>query len=88
MNDNTVVPVIVHYIKDTPIGLVVSQVHEIIQVSTHLHIANPPQKGLLGCVSLGDQVINVLDLPEILMMRSLQENSKEYPAVIDMDMTI
>lgn len=87
-DDNTVVPVIVHYIKDIPIGLVVSQVHEIIQVSTHLHIANPPQKGLLGCVSLGDQVINVLDLPEILMMRSLQENSKEYPAVIDMDMTV
>jgi two-component system chemotaxis sensor kinase CheA len=82
-----VFPVIVHYIKDTPIGLVVSQIHEIIHVSTHLHIANPPQKGLLGCVSLGDQIINVLDLPEILMMRSLQENSKEYPAVIDMDLT-
>lgn len=87
-DDNTVIPVIVHYIKDIPIGLVVSQVHEIIQVSTHLHIANPPQKGLLGCVSLGDQVINVLDLPEILMMRILQENSKEYPAVIDLDMNV
>ncbi|MEI8401427.1 MAG: chemotaxis protein CheA [Alcaligenaceae bacterium] len=87
MGDNTIIPVIVHYIKDIPIGLVVSRVHEIIQVSTQLHIANPPQKGLLGCVSLGDQVINVLDLPEILMMRSLQENSKEYPAVIDMDLT-
>jgi two-component system chemotaxis sensor kinase CheA len=85
-DNNAVVPVIVHYIKDIPIGLVVSQVHEIIHVSTHLHIANPPQKGLLGCVSLGDRIINVLDLPEILMMRSLQENSKEYPAVIDMDL--
>jgi hypothetical protein len=27
----------------------------------------------------------VVDLQEILMMRNLQENSKEYPAVIDMD---
>jgi two-component system chemotaxis sensor kinase CheA len=88
IDNNAVLPVIVHYINDVPIGLVVSQVHEIIHVSTRLHIANPPQKGLLGCVSLGDQVINVLDLPEILMMRSLQENSKEYPAVIDMDMTV
>ena len=26
-----------------------------------------------------------IDLQEILMMRNLQENSKEYPAVIDMD---
>ena len=83
--EDEVIPVIVHYTNGIPVGLVVSQVHDIIHVSKNLHEANPPQKGLLGCVSLNDQVINVIDLQEILMMRNLQENSKEYPAVIDMD---
>ena len=85
--EDEVIPVIVHYTNDIPVGLVVSQVHDIIHVSKNLHEANPPQKGLLGCVSLNDQVINVIDLQEILMMRNLQENSKEYPAVIDMDLS-
>jgi two-component system chemotaxis sensor kinase CheA len=83
--EDEVIPVIVHYTNGIPVGLVVSQVHDIIHVSKNLHEANPPQKGLLGCVSLNDQVINVIDLQEILIMRNLQENSKEYPAVIDMD---
>jgi len=86
-SEDDVIPVIVHYTNGIPIGLVVSQVHDIIHVSKNLHEANPPQKGLLGCVSLNDQVINVIDLQEILMMRNLQENSKEYPAVIDMDLS-
>jgi two-component system chemotaxis sensor kinase CheA len=86
-NEDDVIPVIVHYTNGIPVGLVVSQVHDIIHVSKNLHEANPPQKGLLGCVSLNDQVINVVDLQEILMMRNLQENSKEYPAVIDMDLS-
>ncbi|MBU3541548.1 chemotaxis protein CheA [Polynucleobacter sp. UB-Tiil-W10] len=83
--EDEVIPVIVHYTNGLPVGLVVSQVHDIIHVSKNLHEANPPQKGLIGCVSLNNQVINVIDLQEILMMRNLQENSKEYPAVIDMD---
>ncbi len=87
LGEDDVIPVIVHYTKDIPIGLVVSQVHDIIHVSKNLQEANPPQKGLLGCVSLDDQVINVIDLQEILMMRNLQENSKEYPTVIDMDLS-
>jgi len=85
INEDNSIPVIVHRSKGVTVGLVVSQVLDIIYVSKNLHQASPPQKGLLGCVSLSDQVINVLDLEEILMMRNLHENSKEYPAVIDMD---
>ena len=85
LGEDSVIPVIVHYANNIPIGLVISQVHDIIHVSKNLQEANPPQKGLLGCVPLGDQVINVIDIQEILMMRNLQENSKEYPTVIDMD---
>jgi hypothetical protein len=34
---------------------------------------------------MGEKVINVIDLQEILMMRNLQEHQKTYPEVIDMD---
>ena len=87
-SEDAVIPVIVHYTNGIPVGLVVSQVHDIIHASKKLHEVNPPQKGLLGCVSLNDKVINVVDLQEILMMRNLQENSKEYPVIIDMDLSL
>ena len=77
--------VIVHYVNQMPIGLVVSQVHDIIHVPKKLQAANPPQRGLAGCVLMGEKVINVIDLQEILMMRNLQEHQKTYPEVIDMD---
>jgi two-component system, chemotaxis family, sensor kinase CheA len=77
--------VIVHYVNQMPIGLVVSQVHDIIHVPKKLQAANPPQRGLAGCVLMGEKVINVVDLQEILMMRNLQEHQKTYPEVIDMD---
>ena len=85
--DSTTQPlsVIVHYVNQMPIGLVVSQVHDIIHVPKKLQKANPPQRGLSGCVLMGDKVINVIDLQEILMMRNLQEHQKTYPEVIDMD---
>ncbi len=85
--DSTTQPlsVIVHYFNQMPIGLVVSQVHDIIHVPKKLQKANPPQRGLAGCVLMGDKVINVIDLQEILMMRNLQEHQKTYPEVIDMD---
>jgi two-component system chemotaxis sensor kinase CheA len=88
VNPNTTIPVIVHYINDIPLGLVVSQVHDIIHLPKQLQDANPPQKGLIGCASLGDQVINVIDLQEILMIRNLHDNSKKYPEVIDMDLSV
>jgi two-component system chemotaxis sensor kinase CheA len=85
--DSTTQPlsVIVHYVNQMPIGLVVSQVHDIIHVPKKLQAANPPQRGLAGCVLMGEKVINVIDLQEILMMRNLQEHQKTYPEVIDMD---
>jgi two-component system chemotaxis sensor kinase CheA len=85
--DSTTQPlsVIVHYVNQMPIGLVVSQVHDIIHVPKKLQAANPPQRGLAGCVLMGEKVINVVDLQEILMMRNLQEHQKTYPEVIDMD---
>jgi hypothetical protein len=45
----------------------------------------PPQRGLIGAALLGDKVINVLDLEEIMMLRNLQSktNVNSYPEVIE-----
>jgi two-component system chemotaxis sensor kinase CheA len=75
--------VIVHYYKDLPVGLVVAQVHDIILVPKKLHEANPPQQGLLGCVSMGEKIINVIDVSEILMMSRMDQTNR-YPQIIEM----
>lgn len=77
---------IVHYVKDVPVGLVVGQVQDIIYVPATFHKTEPPQRGLHGCVVLGDRIINVIDLQEILVMYSLPESSNIYPQTIDMVM--
>jgi len=45
----------------------------------------PRQRGLMGCVLLDDQVINVIDLMEILKLRSLNDNETPRQSVIDME---
>ncbi len=81
------ISVIVHYVNDLPIGLVVSQVHDIIHVSKKLHEPSPPQRGLLGCASLAENVINIIDVQEILMMSQLGEEQTQYPDVIEMSVS-
>ena len=84
-NEGELLSVIVHYVNKLPIGLVVNKVHDIIHASKKLHDANSPQKGLLGCITLNETIINVIDINHILIMRDLQENAKERTAAIDMD---
>ena len=77
-------PVIVHYVNNKPIGLVVSQVQDIMQVSGVLHRSDPPQRGLNGCVVSNDRIINIIDLQEIIMLYTLPERASTYPQTIDM----
>jgi two-component system chemotaxis sensor kinase CheA len=77
--------VITHQMNQIPVGLVVSKVHDIIYVPNMTHETNPRQRGLMGCVLLNDKVINVIDLKEILMARSLQDNEMPRQSIIDMD---
>jgi two-component system chemotaxis sensor kinase CheA len=58
--------IIVHYAGGSPIGLVVSQIHDIIYVPDQLNLISPPQQGLLGCAIIDDRVINVIDVDGIL----------------------
>ena len=77
------VPVLICRYRDSLYGLVVKQVTDIIEVPAKLHELATPQKGLNGSIIFNDQVINVLDLEEVLIMHNMQEESGEYPQVID-----
>ncbi len=68
--------IIVHYAGGLPIGLVVNQIHDIVYVPDQLNIFSPPQKGLLGCAIIDDQVINVIDVEGILDAHNNRNNSK------------
>ena len=76
---------ITHYINQQPVGLVVNQVHDIINIPKMTFETGPRQRGLMGCVLLDDQVINVIDLMEILKLRSLNDNETPRQSVIDME---
>ncbi len=76
-------PVLTCQYRDRLYGLVVKQVTDIIEVPAKLHELSSPQRGLSGCIIYNDQVINVLDLEEVLIMHNIQEESNEYPQVID-----
>ena len=82
------ISVIVHNAQDVPIGLVVSQIHDIINTSKDLHAAIPAQKGLLGCVSLGESVINVINVDEILAMHRMTYVKTQYSVVAELSETL
>lgn len=77
------VPVLICRYRDGLYGLMVKQVTDIIEVPAKLHELATPQKGLNGSIIYNDQVINVLDLEEVLIMHNIQEESGEYPQIID-----
>ena len=79
------ISVIVHMSNQHPVGLVVDQIHDIAQVPKKLFALTPPQRGLAGAALMGEKVINVLDLEEIMMLRNLQneDNPSHYPEVIE-----
>jgi two-component system chemotaxis sensor kinase CheA len=79
------ISVIVHISNGQPIGLVVDQIHDIVQVPKKLFSLSPPQRGLVGAALMGEKVINVLDLDEIMMLRNLEDDEKDelYPDVIE-----
>ncbi len=72
--------IIVHYSNGLPIGLVVNQIHDIVYVPDQLNILSPPQRGLLGCAIIDDQVINVIDVDGVLEAHN-NRNSIKAPSL-------
>lgn len=60
--------VIVHYHKGEPLGLIVHQIHDIVRLSDVVTRINPPILGILGNTIYHDEVIAILDLPQVLSL--------------------
>lgn len=72
--------VIVHYHDGQPLGLVVSHIHDIVEIASEIVLILPPQKGLIGSAIHGDQVVSILNVEEILR---LSANSMHYTRLED-----
>lgn len=58
--------VIVHYHEGQPLGLVVSHIHDIVEIASEIVLILPPQRGLIGSAIHGNQVVSILNVEEIL----------------------
>lgn len=63
--------VIVHYQQGQALGLVVAQIHDIVNIAPEITLVSPPQRGIVGSAILGDQVLGILDMQEILRLSQL-----------------
>ena len=62
------VPVVVHHHAGQAMGLVVQRIHEIVTVPSDIVLLTPPQRGFLGTAIVDDQVVSILDVPDILAL--------------------
>lgn len=59
-------PVIVHYHEGQPVGFIVKQVHNIVNVPSQVVMVSQPQRGILGSVIVNDSVMSILNVEEVL----------------------
>jgi len=63
--------VIVHYHEDRPIGFVVNSIRDIVEISSEIVLISPRQQGIMGSAILGESVVSILDVQEILRLNQL-----------------
>jgi two-component system chemotaxis sensor kinase CheA len=60
------ISVIVHYHNDQPLGFVVKQIHDIVQIPNNIVGSTPPQPGVLGSTILKGNVVSILNIEDII----------------------
>ncbi len=60
------ISVIVHYHNDQPLGFVVKQIHDIVQIPQDIVGSTPPQPGVLGSTILKGNVVSILNIEDII----------------------
>lgn len=60
--------VIVHYHQGQPLGLVVERIHDIVHIAPEIILVSPRQQGMVGNAIVGEQVLSILDMQEILRL--------------------
>ena len=63
---------VIYFSKQGPLGLIVQEIDQIVELPKELHRTSPLQFGLLGMAFLGDRLVNVLNMPELLQLEILQ----------------
>jgi two-component system chemotaxis sensor kinase CheA len=67
--------VIVHYQAERPIGFVVNSIRDIVEISSEIVLISPRQQGIQGSAILGDSVVSILDVQEILRLNQLERSN-------------
>jgi len=62
------VTVIVHYNNGVPVGFVVKYIRDIMQINPEIILISPRQKGIMGSSIVGDSVVSILNVQEVLEM--------------------
>jgi two-component system chemotaxis sensor kinase CheA len=60
------VTVIVHYNNGVPVGFVVKYIRDIMQINPEIILISPRQKGIMGSSIVGDSVVSILNVQEVL----------------------
>lgn len=63
---------VIYFSPQGPLGFVVQDIDQIVELPKELHRTSPFQYGLLGMSLLGDRLVNVLNMPELLQLEVLQ----------------
>jgi two-component system chemotaxis sensor kinase CheA len=74
---STHITVIVHYHEDQPIGFVVKSIRDIVEISSEIVLISPRQQGIMGSAIVGDSVVSILDVQEILRLNQLKHSIED-----------
>ncbi|NDG40578.1 MAG: hypothetical protein EBY28_14685 [Betaproteobacteria bacterium] len=69
--------VIVHHHNGQPLGFVVKVIHDIVAISSEIILISPPQPGIMGSSILGDSVVSILNVQEILQLNHLSQAAEK-----------
>ena len=77
--------VIVHYHNGQPLGFVVKVIHDIVAISSEIILITPPQPGIMGSSILGDSVVSILNVQEILQLNHLSQAAEKANSSATLD---
>ena len=68
------VTVIVHYNDGIPIGFVVKQIRDIMEINPEIILISPRQPGIMGSSIVGESVVSILDVQEALSINQFKQS--------------
>ena len=79
------VTVIVHYNNGVPVGFVVKYIRDIMQINPEIILISPRQKGIMGSSIVGDSVVSILNVQEVL---ETHQSTQPFESMANQDPSI